>query len=164
MKTGDLEKQFGVSRQTIYNWVDKFDNLFSNEARGIKVKQRAFNSEDYIILATIAELSRDGLGYTAIQNRLAEGYRIEDPTTFTIGYDDGRMVPASVVEQVVDASEVRAALERVTVERDRLIQELDRAHAQLDAKDELLVDMQAKLEAATTKIEALYERLLNAKD
>lgn len=154
MKPGDLVKKFGVSDQTIRRWSTEFsDYLSPNQGR-----HRTYTADDYIVMATIYYLySQEGLKTDGIHKQLSKGFRVDVEDIADIGYGDGRMVPAAVVEQVIDSSEMRAELELLRSERDRLIESLGR-------EQEKNSRLESKLEEATAKIEALYERLLEAKD
>jgi DNA-binding transcriptional MerR regulator len=165
MKTGDLERQFGVSRQTIYNWIEHFSQYFGDGAKGLRSKQRIFDSNDYIVLATIAELSREGMSYAAIAKQLQQGYRVDDPSAVTVGYTDGRMIPAAAVEQLVDAAEVRTYLAQVTADRDKLLEMLaeeKQAHQVSREKVQSLQDEIARLqrELGRAEGELAYRREL----
>jgi len=121
MKSGDLQKAFGIGATTIKNWCDEFAEYLSDGARAMDSRHRRFTESDYIALATVAELSqKQKLPYQAIHEKLQGGYRVENPGAWTIGYEDGRMVPAAAVEQIIDASEIRVELEIIRAERDRL--------------------------------------------
>lgn len=79
MKTGDISKKLNVTHPTILNWTNEFGEYLSDSARGVGTSHRYYNDQDYIVLATIARLSQDeGLNYSAIQERLKEGYRVDD--------------------------------------------------------------------------------------
>lgn len=131
MKTGDLSKQFGVSQTTITRWIDTFEEFFSKGARRIETKQRTYNEEDILILATIATLSIEGLPHVDIRQRLKNGERVEHPGIANFGVDV-RMVPAATVEQVIDSTEIRIELEQIKAERDKLADLL--ANAQLNLR------------------------------
>lgn len=132
MKSGDLVKQFGISNQTVRRWVEQFGDYLSDDARAVNAKQSVFNADDFLVMATIKKLSTEGLSLSAIADRLAEGYRVEDISAATVGYEDGRMVPAAVVEQVVDAAGVRVELEVIKAERDKLLELLEQTQQRLD--------------------------------
>lgn len=128
MKSGDLQKAFGVGVTTIKNWVDEFGEFLSDGARGVESRHRHFTQSDFIIMATIAELSqRQKYPYSVIRERLQQGYRVDNPTAATVGYEDGRLVPAAAVEQIVDAAELRVELEQIKADRDKLLSLLEEA-------------------------------------
>lgn len=126
MKTGDLGKLFGVDSKTITNWTKEFGEWLSDGAQGKAGRHRIFDQSDFVVMATIAELTqKQKLPYSAVHDKLAEGYRVEDPTAETVGYEDGRTVPAAVVEQIIDATEIKTQLSQVTAERDALQRQLE---------------------------------------
>jgi len=125
MKTGDLEKRFGVSGTTIRRWIEAFGDFLTDDAKKVEMRQRRFTEEDYIVLATINSFSKTGFPFAHIKEKLSEGYRIDDPTAATVGYTDGRLVPAAAVEQIIDSVEIRVELEQVKAERDKLLELAD---------------------------------------
>jgi DNA-binding transcriptional MerR regulator len=106
MKTGDLERKFGVSGTTIRRWTETYKEFLSIEARGHDSRQRTITESDYLVLATINKLSNERASTEEIKTKLREGFRVEVEDIATIGYVDSRLVPAAVVEQVIDASEL----------------------------------------------------------
>ena len=140
MKTGDLAKLFGVSDKTIRQWATEFSSFFSES----KTKIRTYTEEDIVILATIAKYSHRGESYTTIRDRLESGERVDKPSEVTYGADM-RMVPAAAVEQMIDATEIRMQLERMTVERDKLL--------------ELLQDRDGVIKNKELTIEQLYAQV-----
>jgi len=172
MKTGDLVRQFGVSSKTINRWVEEFEEYLSESARKVGTRQSVFNSDDFLVLATVHELSAGGLNFKGIHDRLAEGYRVDDTRASTVGYEDGRTVPAAAVEQLVDAAEIRAALERVTSERDKLLEMLEterdehrRAREDLKELQTQVVQLQRELGRAEGRLEEIeYNRRPRDKD
>lgn len=131
MKSSDLQKKFGVAAKTIQRWSNEFEEYLSDK----KGRQRIYSMEDLIIIATIHQLSSKGMTYEAIHQELASGYRVDVDDIDTMGYPDGRMVPAAVVEQVIESSEMRAELERMTAERDYLQRLLEEERVKLSQRD-----------------------------
>lgn len=141
MKTGDLAKQFGVDPRTIRNWVSKFSDFLS--AGATDGMQSSFNADDYAVLATVKELSTKRMTYDAIHEQLATGYRIEVSELETLS--DPRMVPAMAVEHMIDASQIRLALEQVKSDRDKLTEILNMSNTKIDAMQEKIDEMQAEI-------------------
>jgi len=152
MKTSDLVRQFGVSDTTIRRWTTEFSDYLSDEATKKDHRNRSYTSADFLVLATIRELSKEGLGLNSIREKLDSGYRVDEPTPNVVGYQDGRLVPAAVVEQIIDATEIRIELEQVKADRDRLLRMLE------DAQQELK-NAREKEETAKQKVESLQERI-----
>lgn len=119
MKTGDIARKLGVSSKTVRDWVIEFSEHFSES----KTKQRIYTAEDYAILATIAKYSHEGHNLKSIREKLEDGERVSPEDDITYGLDT-RMVPAASVEQMIDATEIRISLERVTYERDKLFEDM----------------------------------------
>lgn len=147
MKTGDLVRKFGVSEATIRRWSTTFAEFLS-EGEG---RHRNFMAEDVVVIATIYKLSSEGYTQDLIQKRLQEGFRVEGEVLDEIGYPDGRMVPAAVVEQVIDSSQLRVEIEQIRLERDRLLQELNRERERNSS-------LEARVEGLQSRIEELILR------
>lgn len=152
MKTGDLVRKFGVSEATIRRWASTFAEFLS-EGEG---RHRNFLAEDVVVIATIYKLSSEGYTQDLIQKRLKEGFRVEAEVIDEIGYPDGRMVPAAVVEQVIDSTEVRLQLERVAAERDKLLELLESAQSEMKTLREQTEVLRREKE---THIEALQREI-----
>lgn len=156
MKTGDLVRKFGVSDATIRRWASTFSEYLS-DGEG---RHHNFTYDDFIAMATIHQLSSEGYSLDLIEKKLGEGYRVEENLIEQIGYPDGRMVPAAVVEQVIDSSEIRVQLEQVKHERDRLIQTLEQMQQRLeDLEDEAREREEAIRRDKDTQIEALQKEI-----
>lgn len=155
MKSGELVRQFGVSSSTIRRWSAEFSALLSTS----EGKHRSYTADDFLVMATIHELSKEGLTLAAIRKRLEEGYRVEDTSVHTIGYSDGRMVPAVVVGQIIDSTELRVEIESLKQERDRLLEMLkeERENSQQLQKkfDGAQKEWQEKHEANQTEMKEL---------
>lgn len=178
MKTGDLAKKFGVSTETIRRWTREFESFFSDQDG----RFRNFTAEDYKVVATIHSLLNDGHNLKYVEQQLGTGFRVDDAYVGTLGYDDGRQVPAAAVEQIVDASKIRAELEVIKMEKEKLQERLDdreqelrNLRVQLDReKRELLAKrdaefdewkserqiLQEQINRLNEEIKALYERLI----
>ena len=152
MRTGDLCRQFGVSETTVRRWAVEFSDFLSP----VRGKQRHYTGDDFILMATIHQLSLEGLTIKAVRKKLQEGYRVEDSAAQSIGYSDGRQVPAAVMEQVIDSVELRTELEHVKAERDKLAQLLDNAHqhaAKWEQRYTEVLDQLTRLQARIAELE-----------
>jgi DNA-binding transcriptional MerR regulator len=152
MRTGDLTKKFGVSEATIRRWASDFSEYLSEQPG----RHRNYTESDYIVVATIHELFSTGLNQKTVMERLASGYRVDADNIGEIGYVDGRMVPAAVVQQVIDSSQLRTELDQVKYERDRLLQMLERSEKQ---RDELQHELTEKVEKLQKEISNLQREL-----
>jgi DNA-binding transcriptional MerR regulator len=169
MKTGDLVKQFGVSDTTIRRWVAEFGEYLSSNAQQIHSKHRSFTADDFLVLATIHVLSKEGYSLSAINDKLGQGYRVEDVSAATVGYTDGRMVPATAIEQIIDAAEIRVELESLKIERDRLLDELGTERQRNIEKDQRIEQLQKDIrelqrELGRAEGELSYRRELENRD
>lgn len=145
MKTGEIIKVLGVSRQTLSVWAREFSEYLSEKTG----RFYHFTREDFEVLATINELSAKRHTFPEIHERLAEGYRTEAEGYF----DLSDMIP---IQQALDASKIRAEVESLKLERDRLLQTVD---AQADE----IKQLQRELGRAEMKAEML-EKMLKNKD
>lgn len=155
MKSGDLAKLLGVSAKTIRVWSDAYDDLLTVQ----KTKQRVFTEEDILVLSTVATLYHDGHSHPAIREKLDQGYRVEDPSVANFGVDT-RVVPAAAVEQLIDGAEMRVELERITNERDRLLELLESERDENKSLKDENKELQVEIRELNKEIKALYERLL----
>lgn len=158
MRTGELEKLFGVSATTIRNWIAEFEAYLSEAARKLNTKQRAFTEDDILLLATVAKLSAEGLGYTEIHERLKSGERVDHPQIANWGVDT-RMVPAATVEQVIESAEIRIELERARAERDQAFKALDQALQRLSEAEDRDQTAQQTIQSLQREIADLRERV-----
>ena len=153
MRTGDAASQFGVSTQTIRNWLVEFQEYFDDS----NTAHNRINQDGFIIMATIAELSRQGLNYAAIGERLKAGYRTEDLQQFAMPND---YIPVQVAidgsKQQLELATVRKELEFAQLR----ITELERERDKFQSKTDSQAD---EIKRLNEKITALYERLLNDK-
>ena len=166
MKTGDIARRLGVSPKAIRDWISEFDAYFNESP----TKQRVYSEEDYIVLATIAKFSHQGYGYASIHEKLKDGERVDVSEDITYGIDT-RMIPAASVEQMMDATEVRLQLERVTTERDRLVEMVEDLQHQVEQKldsqkqeyetklDRQRDDYERKQDSLQKEIRVLLERV-----
>lgn len=137
MKTGDLARLFGVSDKTIRDWIEVFADFFSEDAQGLRSKQRNYSEADILTLATIAKYSVEGLSRAHIKEKLLSGDRVEHPGVANFGVDT-RMVPAAAVEQIIDSTEVRIELEQMRAERDKLLSLLEHERHESREREERL--------------------------
>jgi len=155
MKTPDLARYLGVSSNTIRNWTNEFKDYLSNAATNVNARQRIYNDRDVLVIGTIAQLSGAGSTYSEVHSKLSNGYRIESLENVAGGIDT-RVIPAAAVEQMIDATEVRLELERVSAERDKLLDMVQGLQTQLQEEQERF---KAELEAARNeKTEELTKR------
>lgn len=145
MKTGDIEKQFGVSGTTIRRWVTEFKSFFSDSAVKKDSRNRSYTADDFVVLATIHSLSAQNFPYDAIREKLESGYRVEESVSQTVGYTDGRMVPAVAVEQIIDSTTVRVELEALKIDHARLMEELESERARVADRDQKIQVLQDRI-------------------
>ena len=145
MRTGDIAKQFEVTTQTVRNWLNEFSEYFDpKEARQANIGQDGF-----IVLATIAQLSKAGKGYADIHEQLKSGYRADELEAYTQPID---LIPLQVA---ADNSRVYAELEIIKAERDKLLELLEKS-------DREKGDLQSKVDELQKEIRELTDRAARA--
>ena len=157
MKTGELEKLFGVSGTTIRNWVNEFEAFLSPSDTRI----RQYTEADILVLATVAKFSQAGFTYPQIRERIQAGERVDHPGESNFGVDT-RMIPAAAVEQIIDSTELKIELETIKNERDRLLMLTEKQTEKLESQDQRIEALQNKiseLERALGKAEGRLEEL-----
>jgi DNA-binding transcriptional MerR regulator len=78
--TGDIMRQFDISRQTVSNWCHEFERFLSPTANPPVGAQRRFADDDLKVFALIHRQKRAGLTFEEIAASLAIGERDEPPT------------------------------------------------------------------------------------
>lgn len=146
MKTSDLVRQFGVSETTIRRWTATFEHYLSDLATKKDGHARQFTSNDFLVLATIHCLTKEGHSFAEVHGKLKSGYRIEDTGAATAGYEDGRLVPAAVVDQIIDAAQIRVELEQVKGHRDRLLELLQKAQEKEELTQKEVKELRDRIE------------------
>ena len=159
MKTGDAAKRLkNVTSQTIRDWIERYGKFFSEDAQGINRKYAEINSDDFIVLATIYELSRgdDKLSHEEIKQKLADGFRVDEQEAYTLEPD---MIPSPIVESIIDAAEIRVELEKTKSELERALTILENERQQ---HGEQVARLEAKIDDLQQQIGELRERAASA--
>jgi|GEM_PF-5292512 len=139
-KTGDVVRQLGINRDAISRWMRHFKDFMSpQEGRNYRI-----TNDDFVVLATIKELSDKNLRLDDIYTKLSDGYRVKELDAYVLPID---MIP---LKQAVDATNIKAELEILTNERDRLL--------------DMVQDLQANLDMQTAKMEELQNKLDTVRD
>lgn len=76
---GDLQRKYGVSRQTISNWAAAFARFLSPLANPPGGAKRRFTEDDIRVFSLVAEMKERGLNTDEIGATLAAGQRGELP-------------------------------------------------------------------------------------
>lgn len=151
LTTGNIQKLFDVSAQTVRNWTREFQQYLSPSAtpqsRGSK---RAFTSEDLAVFALVVERTQSGATYEEIRDALEKGERAAppevqdedvDPTSLmtpreialTMSIMRERDIALGKLEQIeADRKGDRDTIERLNREIGRLQYQLDELRKKLD--------------------------------
>jgi DNA-binding transcriptional MerR regulator len=144
----DILSKLNITNTTLKNWIDRFAGYFSETA---KQRNRSFTQEDLDLLATIAKLSASGLTYDAIEKHIAMGEReiFEDTTLGT----DTRMIPAAVVEQVVDSTKIMIELEKTKSELAKALDMLETERGRVETLQREVRELERALGRAEGELE-----------
>lgn len=162
VKISDLAAQLGISATTISNWINEFGDYFSERARLEKGRRRVLDENDVLILATISRLSHEGNTYAGIHEQLSNGYRVDSPNDVNYGVNRA-VVPAEVVEQVVDSAKIVVELETTKRQLEKALADAEKWEQRYeDAARERKADAdkyQEKIDALMREIADLKERI-----
>ena len=139
MRINELAQKLGVTTVTLGAWIKNFEEFFSAAANLKAGKHRSFTQSDLDTLATIAQLSGQGLNYDAIRKRLNEsGDRIPFEAV-NMGLSPA--VISDNVQQIVDSAGIRAELETAKAQLDFYMAELEKRDQQLSDKDAAITQL-----------------------
>lgn len=144
MKTGQIASALGVSDDTIRNWLARYPAYFEQRHS----RQRSYTEADYAILATIASLASDGKSTAEIEAMLKSGFRVDSANTTAPGVDI-RLMPAAIVEQLIDSAELRIELEVLKSDHAKTLDLL----AQSNAENKTLHEAITKLNREIGRLE-----------
>jgi DNA-binding transcriptional MerR regulator len=142
---------FGVAPETVRNWTEEFLRYLSPTANPGKGRHRGFSEEDMKVFALIADMKKQGRVYDDIHAALRNGQRGEAPA-----------LPADEMQALLitdQKHEFALQIQRLETEIGRLQQERDEVVSQLQPTRDENIRLQARLEAAQERIQALSEQL-----
>jgi len=163
MRLGEAAKNLGVNPDTLVNWITRFPNYFSTEARHNDGKlQRDINDADLLTLNTIRVLRATTRDWEKIEAALASGKRelelppdaqlIEGKTPIQV-YQNVIALQQQLDQSREELARVRAELAEIRREKDDLQREtgkqkeaLQREIGKLEGQVEMLREMLAKKE------------------
>ena len=150
--TGDIQKMFGVSPQTVRNWTKEFKNFLSDGAAPTQAGYtRRFNADDLLVFALVSEMTGLGAAYPEVRAALMTGKRGDLPEAPK--QDDGPIALlrpeeiARTMALIKERDEALGRIEQLLLERDhdrrvvaakdneinRLNREIGRLEAQLES-------------------------------
>lgn len=80
LTTGNIQKLFDVSAQTVRNWTKEFEKHLSPSATpSIKGGKRTYTADDLAVFALVVDKTQSGATYNDIRVSLDRGERAEPP-------------------------------------------------------------------------------------
>lgn len=132
--TGDMMRQFDISRQTVSNWCHTFARFLSPTANPPVGAQRRFSDDDLRVFAVIHRQKRAGLTFDEISAALASGERDEPPADM-VAATNGAV--ERLQQRIIALESQLRDSERREAEKDGKVDELRRqltdAHTRIDA-------------------------------
>ena len=130
--TSQVAKRFGVADQTVKNWCAEFAPYLSPTATPEPGKRRAFTSADVAVLALVHEMVGRGRDTDAAHAALRAGQRTPH-NALTIAQDADNLIAMQHERDMLQGAviELRAQLEKATVNRDDLNRKLAEAETLL---------------------------------
>lgn len=141
MRSGEIAKLLSVDGSTIRRYTRDFSEFLSKQDS----PTRSYTLQDYEVILTVRTLYKDGFNEKAIRLKLAEGFRISSEDTAAVGLLDNRVIPMTVAEQMVDASTVRAEVDNLKMERERLLEIIKSKDERIEELQERLIDLSRQL-------------------
>lgn len=139
-----IGKHLGVSDATIRNWAAEFaDYLSPGSQTAAPGEVRTFTPDDLTILETVAALRRQNLNYEEIQQRLADGERIEiDAPPIDVKPGQETAVTIAAFQSTLQSYEAR----------------IDKQQTQITELYERLTEAEKRAVAAETEVRLLREK------
>jgi len=150
--TGDIQKMFGVSPQTVRNWTKEFKTFLSDGASPIRSGYtRSFTADDLRVFALVVEMTHIGATYNEVRDALKEGRRGDLPEVPEEESDLTALLSPQEIARTLslmkERDEAIGRIEQLLVEREndkkiidekdkdinRLNREIGRLEAQLEA-------------------------------
>lgn len=140
----------GVSPSQIRKWTKTYARFLSEEATPSPGQQRLYNQDDLLVLSTIATMRQQLTEYSAIEEALEEGKRIEP------------VMPFSTQAPKKKGSE--DATESYTTTLALFDKRLTVASGKVDSLQEQLLESEKARVAAETELKILKEQVTEAKE
>lgn len=131
--TSQVAKRFGVADQTVKNWTAEFAPYLSPTATPEPGKRRAFTSADVAVLALVHEMVGRGRDTAAAHAALKAGQR-SSQKALTIAQEADDLIAVQQERDMLQGAvlELRARLDKATVDHDELVRKLARAEQKLE--------------------------------
>jgi DNA-binding transcriptional MerR regulator len=164
VKVGELARQLGVDRTTIYEWlkVDGVNRFLSSAARGEENMQRFFSSEDADVINTIRHFKHQNrhMTWEEIVRQLEDGVRIQQYPSSSLRMDS-RVVSVPQAEQAVELAKLQAERDAALAMVDDLRDKLSEVQRE---KDEIRKEMMQQIADLNRQIGRLEGKLESRRD
>lgn len=150
-KSGDVQKLFKVSSETVRQWAIEFENYLSPTASPGPGRMRLFTVDDLQIFALIAELKENGKTFEEIHAALKAGQKGDIPET-----------DIDTAIELRAAMEVRVWQEKLMVvesERDELSQQVQELRGKIGRLEGELSRADAATEKSDHTIKSQEQRI-----
>jgi DNA-binding transcriptional MerR regulator len=149
--TGDIQRMFGVSPQTVRNWTKEFREYLSAGATPTEPGYtRKFTADDLRVFALVVERTHLGATYTDVQAALSEGKRGEIPATADQEKDPIALLSPQEIARTMtiikERDEARGRIEQLMIERDRDRQTVEQKDKEINELNREIGKLEAKLE------------------
>jgi DNA-binding transcriptional MerR regulator len=155
VKVGELARQLGIDRGTIYRWLEEcpaVERYLSSSARGEDGMQRTFTAQDADVINTIRHLKAQNrtVAWDEIVAQLDDGKRITLYPSTALRMES-RVVSVPQAEQAVELARMQAERDAALAEVEKLRQKNDEQSAEIKALLREVGKLEGLLEALRGK-------------
>lgn len=133
--SGDLQNKYGITRQTVTNWVVSFAEFLSPSGNPPPGSRRRFTDDDMRVFEMVAACKKRGMNTDEIVATLASGQRgqLPEPEDFLPSAPSGAMLALqnriTMLEQLI--VEMRSERDRTAGQNMLLQQQLEAAQQEI---------------------------------
>lgn len=164
LQTGAISDQFGITPQTLRNWVRRYSEFFTPQAKGKPGRPAVFNESDQAVVLSIYTMLDDGADWDAIGDKLRTGWREEImPERAAVIASDTNSAVQLATRAMVSERELLRAEERLQKAEARVAELTDKLIESHDKREKLLERLAEEREragAAEREVKILRELLI----